>query len=118
MREERRLRVFECRVLRRIFGPKRDEVAGDWRKLHNEDLNDKYSLPYIVRVIKSRRMRWGGACSTYGGKWRWGKLRERDHLEEPGIDGRLILRWIFRNWNVREGTGLIWFSVGTGCGQL
>jgi len=57
LREERRLRVFEHRVLRRIFGPRRDEVIGEWRKLHNEKLNDLYSLPYIIRVIKSRRMR-------------------------------------------------------------
>jgi hypothetical protein len=52
--------VFENRVLRRIFGPKRDEVTGEWRKLHNEELNDLYSLPKIVRVVKSRRMRWVG----------------------------------------------------------
>jgi len=57
LREEHWLRVFENRVLRRIFGPKRDEVTGDWRKLHNEELNDVYSSPDIVRVIKSRRMR-------------------------------------------------------------
>ena len=57
VREERRLRVFENRVLRRVFGPKRDEVTGEWRKLHNEELNDLYSLPNIVRVVKSRRIR-------------------------------------------------------------
>ena len=57
LREELRLRVFENRVLRRVFGPKMDEVTGDWRKLHKEELNDVYSSPSIVRVIKSRRMR-------------------------------------------------------------
>jgi hypothetical protein len=57
LKEERRLRVIENRVLRRIFGPKRDEVTGEWRKLHTEELNGLYSLPNIVRVIKSRRLR-------------------------------------------------------------
>jgi len=60
VREEPRLRVFENRVLRRIFGPRRDDVTGDWRKLHNEELNVLYCLPNIVRVIKSRRIRWPG----------------------------------------------------------
>jgi len=60
LREERRLRVFENRVLRRLFGPKRDELTGEWRKLHNEDLGDLYTLPNIVRVVKSRGMRWAG----------------------------------------------------------
>jgi hypothetical protein len=60
LREERRLRAFEKRVLRRIFGPKRDDVTGEWRKLHNEELNDLYSSPTIVRVIKWRMMRWAG----------------------------------------------------------
>ena len=59
-REERRLKVFENRVLRGIFGPKRDGVRGEWRKLHNEELNDLYCSPYIVRVIKLRVMRWAG----------------------------------------------------------
>jgi len=66
LREERRLRVFENRVLRRVFEPKRDEVTGEWRKLHNEELSDLYSLPNIVRVVKSRRMRWAGHVARIG----------------------------------------------------
>src|SRR5215469_11782968 len=65
-REERRLRVFENRVLRRVFGPKRDEVTGEWRKLHNEELRDLYSSPNIVRVVKTRRMRWAGHVARMG----------------------------------------------------
>jgi len=67
LREERRLRVFENRVLRRVFGPKRDAVTEEWRKLHNEELSGLYSLPNIVQVVKSRRMRRVGACGAYGG---------------------------------------------------
>jgi hypothetical protein len=65
LREERRLRVFENRVLRRVFGPKRDEVKEEWRKLHNEELNDLYSVHDIVRVVKSRR-RWAGHVARMG----------------------------------------------------
>jgi hypothetical protein len=66
LREKRRLRVFENRVLRRVFGPKRDEVTGEWRKLHNEELNDLYTLPSIVRMVKSRRMRWAEHVARMG----------------------------------------------------
>jgi hypothetical protein len=66
LREERRLRVFENRVVRRVFGPKRDEVTGEWRKLHNEELNGLYSLPNIVWVVKSGRMRWVGHVARMG----------------------------------------------------
>jgi len=64
---DNRPRVFDNRVLRRIFGPKRDEVKGEWRKLHNEELNDLYCSPNIVRVIKSRIMRWAGHVARMGG---------------------------------------------------
>jgi len=66
LREERKLRVFENMVLMRIFGPSRDEVTGEWRRLHNENLNDLYSSPNIVRVIKSIRMRWAGHVACIG----------------------------------------------------
>jgi hypothetical protein len=80
LREERSLRVLENRVSRRIFGPKRNEVKREWRKLHNEELNDLYSSPNIVRVIKSRRMRWVRHAARMVerrgiyGVW-WGNLR-------------------------------------------
>jgi len=66
LREERKLRVFENMALRRIFGPRRDEVTGEWKGLHNEELNDLYSSPNIFRVIKSRRMRWAGHVARMG----------------------------------------------------
>jgi hypothetical protein len=66
LREEHRLRVFENRVLRRIFGPKRDELTRGWRKLHNEELHGLYSSPSIVRVIKARGMRWAGHVAPMG----------------------------------------------------
>ena len=96
LREKRRLRVFENRVLRRIYGPKRDEVTGEWRKLHNEELNNLYSSPNIVRVIKSRGMRWAGHVARMGegrGVYRVlvGKPEGRNHWGDPGVDGRVIL---------------------------
>jgi len=66
LREERKLRVFENMVLRRISGPRRDKVTGEWRRLHNEELNDLYSSPNIVRVMKWRRMRWAGHVARMG----------------------------------------------------
>ena len=66
LREERKLRVFENMVLRRIFGPRRDEVTGEWRRLHNEELNNLYCSPNIVRVIRLRRMRWAGHVARMG----------------------------------------------------
>ena len=83
------------RVLRRIFGPKKDEVTGEWRKLLNVEPNDLYSSPNIVRLIKSRIIRWDGHVARMGekrGVYRVlvGNLKERDHLEDPGADGRII----------------------------
>jgi hypothetical protein len=70
LREKRRQRAFKNRVLRGIFGSKRDEATGEWRKLHNEEINDLYCSPNVVRVIKSRKIATGRACSTYGGEER------------------------------------------------
>jgi hypothetical protein len=95
--EEHRLKVFENRVLR-IFGPKRKE-DGSWRKLHNDELHSLYSSPIIVRVIKSRRMRWAvhvarmGREEVFTGFW-LGGLKVRDHWEDLGLGGRIALRWI------------------------
>jgi len=66
LQEEKKLRVFENMVLRRLFGPRRGEVTGEWRRLHNEELNNLYSSPNTVRVMKSRRMRWAGHVARMG----------------------------------------------------
>ena len=121
MREERKLRVFQNRMLRRIFGPKRDEVTGEWRKLHNEELNVLYSSPNIVQVIKSRRMRWVGHVARMGeGRGMYSVLVGKPGGKRPmgrPRDGK-ILRWIFRKWDVGVQTGSIWLRIGTGGGHL
>ena len=111
LRDERRLRVFENRALRRVFGPKRDEVTGEWRKLHNEKLSDLYSLPNIVRVVKSRRMR--GVHRDLVGK-----PEGKRSLGRPKRRWGIILRWIFRKWEGVVGTGWSWLRIGTGGGRL
>jgi hypothetical protein len=84
--------VFENRVLRRIFGPKREEVTGGWRKLHNEELYNLYASPSIIRIIKSRRMRWAGQVALIGesgmhvGYW-WERQKERDHYKDQDVVG-------------------------------
>jgi len=110
-------------VLRRIFGPRRDELTGEWERLHNEELNDLYSSPNIVRVIKSRRMRWAGHVEYMGEErgcircW-WGNRREGDHWGDLGIDGRIILGRISRRWDVGMCTGFGWPRIESGGGRL
>jgi hypothetical protein len=94
LREDHRLRVFENRVLGRIFGPKRDEVTGEWRKLHNEELLNLYSSPDTIRQIMSRRMRWAGHVTRMGEEGKVhkvlvGKPEGRRHLEDQGVGGSL-----------------------------
>jgi len=122
LREERKLRVFENMVLGRIFRPRRDEVTREWRRLHNEELNDLYSLPNIVRVVKSR-MRWAGHVAHMAeergciGCW-WGNRREGDHWGDLGVDRRIMLGWISRRCDVGIWTGLGWPRIETGGGRL
>jgi hypothetical protein len=92
LREEHRLRVFENKVLRRIFGPRRDEVTGGWRKLHNEELHDLYSSPSIIRIIKSRRIRWAEHVA------RMGETRNAYRLLVRKPEGKRPLRRPIRRW--------------------
>ena len=98
-------------------------MTGEWRKLHNEEPNDLHSSPNIVRVIKSRRMRRAGHVARMGerrGVYRVlvGKPEGKNHLGDPGIDGKIILRWILRKYDVVVWTGSIWLRIGTGGGHL
>jgi hypothetical protein len=107
LREKHRLKVFENSVLRRIFGPMRDEVTGDWWKLHNEELHNLYSSLDIVRQLKSRRMRWAGHAACLGEErkckrfW-WKRTMERDHWENQGLGANLGSEWILGrlDWGV------------------
>jgi hypothetical protein len=110
-----RLRFFENRVLRRIFGDKRYEVTGECRKLHNEEPNDLYSSPSIIRVVKSRQIRLAGHVASKGerrGAYRVldGKPGGKRPLGRPR---RRILRWIFRKQDVGAWTGSSWLRIGT-----
>jgi hypothetical protein len=123
LRQESRLRVFENRVLRRIFGPKRDEVTGDWRKLHNEEFIDLYSSPNIIRVIKSRRMRWAENLGLMGElKDAYmvlvGKCKGRRPPGKPGRRWEQSIKMDHQEVGCRGRTRLIWLRIGTGDGLL
>jgi hypothetical protein len=107
-REERRLR---------IFGHKREEVTGDCRKLHNGKLHHLYSSPNIIRVIKSRTMKWVGLLVCMGKK-RNAYLRERDHFEDLGVDGRIVLELNFKEVRWGPWTGLVCLRIGRSCWLL
>jgi hypothetical protein len=104
LREECRLKVFENRVLRRIFGPKRDEGRGGWRRLHNEKLYTLYSSPDVIRMTKLRKTRLTENVARMGErksrrKVLVGQPERRNNLENQGVDGRIIVKWIFEKWN-------------------
>jgi hypothetical protein len=108
LREEHRLRVFENRLLRKIFRLKRDEVTGEWRKLHNEELHDLYSSPSMIRIIKSRRMRWAGHVA------RMGERRNAYRLLVGKPEGKRLLGRPTRRWvdNIRMDLGEVrWGDV-------
>jgi hypothetical protein len=113
LREERRPRVFANRVQRGMFGPKRDEVTGEWRKLHSGEFHNLYSSQSILRQIKSRRSRGVGMWQawergdTCTGFW-WESLEEKDHLKEQGVDGRMGSEWTLRRL---VGGGVEWIRL-------
>jgi len=122
LREERRLRVFENRMLRRIFGPRRDEVTGEWRKLHNEELNDVYCSPNIVGVIKSRRIRWAGHVAHMGerrGLYRVlvGKPEGKRPLGRPRRRWKDNIKMDLQEVDLGVWTGSSWLRIGTGGGH-
>jgi len=123
LREERRLSVFENRVSRRVFGPKRDEVTGEWRELHTEELSDLYSLPNIVRVVKWRRMRWAGHVARIGkGRGVYtvlvGKPEGKRPLGRPRCRLEDNIKMDFQEVGGVVGTGWSWLRIGTGGGHL
>jgi hypothetical protein len=112
---------LENRALRRVFGPKRDEATGEWRRLHNEELNDLDSSPNIIRVIKSNEM--GGACNTYGekrGPYRIlvGRTQGRRPLGRSRHRWEDNIKMVVQDVGWGAWTGLSWFRIGTGGGLL
>jgi hypothetical protein len=116
---EHRLMVFENMVLRRMFGPKRDEVTGEWRRLHNEELNDLYSSPNIIRVIKSRRMRWvGHVARLVEGRGAYRILVGRPEGRRPRHRWDDNIKMDLQEVGWGAWAGLIWLRIGTGGGFL
>ena len=112
------MKVVGNGVLREIFGPKRYEVTGEWSRLHNEELNDLYCSPNIMRMIKSRRTGWDGHVARMGRgevctEFWWGNLKERDHSEGLGVVGRRILKLILKKSVSNVWARLIWLGIGT-----
>jgi hypothetical protein len=111
------------RMLIRIFGPKRDEVTGGWRKLHNEELHNLYSSPSIIRMIMSRRMTRAGHVARMGrrrmhiGYW-WERQKERDHYEDQEVSVWTILKYILERSDGIVWTRSIWLRIGTSAGLL
>jgi hypothetical protein len=101
-------------VLSRIFGLKGDKMKGQSRKLHNEELRDLYSLPSIIRIIKSRRMKWSGHVAQMGNGYLWERARQQDQ----DVSGWIILAWILEKWDGVMWTGLVWLMIRTGGGFL
>jgi hypothetical protein len=103
--------MLENRAMRRIFRPKRDEVTGEWRKLHNEELRDLYSSSGVIRIMKSKRMKWEehlalvGRTGMHMGYW-WESHTAGDHYEDKDVGGRTILRWI-----LERSDGMVWTGL-------
>jgi hypothetical protein len=113
LRKEHRLRVFENRVLRRIFVLNRDEVTREWRKLYNGEIHNFYSSPNIIRQIKSGKVRWAGPVARTGREKKvyrvlWESPEERNHSEDRGVNGRTGSKWILERLTGRVWSGFIW----------
>jgi hypothetical protein len=124
LKEQHRLRVFENRVLRRMFGPPRDEITGHSRKLHSGELHNLYSSSDIIRQVKSRRMRWAGHVARMGGGEKLlqsfgGKAsKEKNQLKDQGVDGRMGSKWTLGRLAGGVWSGFTWLMLGTVGGLL